>query len=967
MSEPNLISPLLDGFLMGSPMSDHNGVQCCPAMKENSDHKYIVKIISIPASQKQLDALLLAGAYRKPEDAMDYFKELADGVVSEAQCLQELAKLEGFLPYENWQIVPLEHNELGYQVYLLGSYKRSLEKHMRRTMLTHLDAINLGIDMCSALAAVRRAGYMYLDLKPSNIFLTEEKSYRIGDLGFIALDAFRYTSLPGKYISRYTPPELSDPMATLNETADTYSLGMILYQIYNDGQLPAEPANPADGYPSPVNADYELAEIILKALAPKAEDRWTDPQEMGQALVSYMQRNAVNDTPVTPPSTVISDPEDIVKPEPENPEESTPEEPTLDKIEEDIQKDEAPADETMPTPDDVPQPDEDVTISEEVSKIVAHADDLISHETPKGVEVPDPDDFPDPFANFDPEASEDWMADQENSQEDLVSDPLYEGNQDIPQAPKKKGKGKTIAKATAAVVLLAALGAGGFYAYNNFYLQTIDDITVEGSQNELTVSVQTQMDQSLLTVVCIDAYGNTMRQPLVNGTAQFTELQSDSLYRIQLEVKGPHQLVGETSEIFNTEARTTIVDFNAVSGSEVGTVLLSFTTDGPEPSEWTLVYTADGEEPKRQVFSGHTLTLKNLTVDKVYTFYLETDGGTKVVGENRTLQFNVSPLVTAQNLVVEADGPSSILAQWEKPEGAFAPSWTVRCYDEKGFDQTLTVKDTKARFEDIDPHNAYTIEVTAEGMTQPVRATITANPIIITDIVVDDSDPNQLTISWQYSGDAPEGGWLLSYTMDGGSVQNIIPTSSTSVVVSPRIPDAEYHFQILAADGMSVFENTSSYTSPETKPFAKHSLVAASISARLTKTPSDRDWTASSLSGSDYTDTFASGDPISVVLHANQNFYIPSDEISALYVFRDGDGNAISKMVTKETLDWKDLWFEGDYHDSELDLPSVPTEPGKYSISIYFNGAFVASADFTITGEAAPAETAPAEVPAAEG
>ena len=94
MSEPKLISPLLDGFVMGNPISDHDGVRCCPAMKENSDNKYIVKIISIPASQVQLDALLLTGAYKDPADAMDYFKAVADGVEAEAQLLKKLSKLE---------------------------------------------------------------------------------------------------------------------------------------------------------------------------------------------------------------------------------------------------------------------------------------------------------------------------------------------------------------------------------------------------------------------------------------------------------------------------------------------------------------------------------------------------------------------------------------------------------------------------------------------------------------------------------------------------------------------------------------------------------------------------------------------------------------------------------------------------------------------------------------------------------
>ena len=45
MSEPTLISPLLDGFTMGQPISEHDGVSCCPAIKEDTDKKYIVKII----------------------------------------------------------------------------------------------------------------------------------------------------------------------------------------------------------------------------------------------------------------------------------------------------------------------------------------------------------------------------------------------------------------------------------------------------------------------------------------------------------------------------------------------------------------------------------------------------------------------------------------------------------------------------------------------------------------------------------------------------------------------------------------------------------------------------------------------------------------------------------------------------------------------------------------------------------
>ena len=302
MSEIKLISPLLDGFSVGNPISEHNGVCCYPAIKENTDKKYIIKVISIPASQVQMDALLLAGAYKDPADAMEYFRLIGNDILEEAELLKKLSKLDGFLPYEGWQMEPITRRRLGYQVYLVSSYKKPLDKHLKKHAVTHLEAINLGLDLCAALTVCRESGSLYVDLKPSNIFVSDKKEYRIGDLGFVKLDALNYSAMPEKYFSPYTPPELYDPMTALNLTADTYALGMILYQLYNDGQLPFQGKIVPEEtvFPSPVNADYELAEIIMKAIHPNPDERWKDPKELGKALAAYMQRNAVNDVPITP-------------------------------------------------------------------------------------------------------------------------------------------------------------------------------------------------------------------------------------------------------------------------------------------------------------------------------------------------------------------------------------------------------------------------------------------------------------------------------------------------------------------------------------------------------------------------------------------------------------------------------------------------------------------------------------------
>ncbi len=925
MSESKLISPLLDGFAMGSPMSDHDGVRCCPAIKENSENKYIVKIISVPASQVQMDALLLTGAYKDPADAMDYFKDIADGIVKEAEVLLKLSKLEGFIPYESWQVEPITRRRLGYQVYLVSTYKRSLEKHVRRSPVTHLEAVNMGIDLCSALSVCRQSGYLYVDLKPTNVFITDEKHYHIGDLGFVSLSALKYTSLPDKYRSPYSPPELHDPMSTLNETADTYALGMILYQLYNDGHLPFKGKAPEEALPSPVNADYEMAEIIMKAIHPDPQQRWADPKEMGQALVSYMQRNAVNDTPITIYTPLEVSPEELLSPPPP-------------------EKEDPPAGETAPTEADGQDllPHE---MSDELSKMVEQADSLISHQIPQ--EITEAEQAKDPFAFAQPE--EEVIDDLPQPTEADMSDAEEEKRRQKEARKKERlAKIKKLLSAALVLLVLAAAGCGTVWVYQNYYLQTIDNITIEGDQYQLVVSVDTQADESLLTVTCADNYGSSVTKELVDGQAVFTDLLPDSLYRIQLDISGFHKLVGKTSDIFTTESSTKIITFSAITGSEDGSVILNFSVSGAEPEEWMVRYLAEGEEEQSQVFTGHTVTITGLSVGKKYTFTLDTTADATLSGET-TLEYMASRLVMAENLTIAASSGNDMTVRWDSPGGVVVDSWDVRCYSDSGYEQQLTVTDTEVYFSDIDPSVPYTVEVTAAGMTQSTRTSITANPINITSFQVDESDLSQLTLNWEYTGSAPDGGWLVMYTMDGSDSRNVVKCTEPTAVISPRVPEAKYTVTIQSADGTSIFGNVRTYTCPGAAVFEGNGLSADNISAHLVKTPDDENWTFEDVGTEAFTDTFAVGDPVSLVLQGQTNFYVPEGALSVLYVIRDAYGNVLPDLISQDTADWKELWYDGDYHYGELDIPTVPTTPGEYSLSVYFNGAAITVITFTIT------------------
>ena len=909
MSEPKLISPLLDGFTFGAAMSSHDGIRCYPAIKENSDTKYIVKILSLPASQVQLEALLLTGAYKNPAEATEYFREQAEKIAAEVEFLQKLGRLDGFLPYEGCQIVPMEDGKLGYEVYLVSTYKRSLAKYMRKNAMTHLETVNLGLDLCQAMAICRRAGYLYADLKPGNVFISKGKEYRIGDLGFVPLENLKYNSLPGKYRSPYSPPEALDDLKTLNETIDTYAIGMILYQIYNNGQLPQPPKEPTEPFPSPAYADYEIAEIIMKALDPKPEQRWTDPMEMGQALVAYMQRNSINNTPIVPPSLMEQ------APAVEKPIAEAPVEVVAPKEESPVEEEAAASKETEANQESPPE-----TIQETPVPAV--------EETPA---LEEDDDFSFLFAG---ELEEEEEAPREK---EAVKEPKTK------KKPAKKGWILPVVL----VLLLILAGIGGYWFYQNQYLQSIDALTVEGSQDKLVVTVDTTADPSLLTIVCSDTYGNAQRKSLSGNQVTFDGLLPNSQYKITLSISGFHKLVGQTTDMFNTEAQTSITSISAITGSEDGSVMLSFTTEGAEPENWILSYAAEGEEEKTQTFTGHNVTVRGLSVGKVYTFTMDSSEDLALLG-NTTLEFKASSLVMARNLTIDSIVDGNMTVRWDAPADTAVERWDVRCYGDGGYEQAFSTDSTEAVFEGIETTKSYTVEVTAYGMTQPVRVSTTANPITITGLHVNEEDAEQLTVSWEFDGEAPEGGWLLLYSLDNNTAQSVVKCSEASGVISPRIHGATYRFEIQAVDGTTVFGARQTYHCPNPAIFDDHSLPAEKISAYLLKTPEKENWSYKDITKADYATQFASGDKISLILHAGCNFYIPEEETRLMYVFRDGKGNVIPELLLRETRDWKSMWINDDYHYCELDLTAVPTEAGDYTLSLYFNGDAVMVIEFSI-------------------
>lgn len=954
MSEPKLISPMLDNFMMGDPISDRNGVRCCPAMENDTDNKYIVKIVSTPATQTQLEALLLTGVYENAEAADAYFKTLAEDIIEETLVLERLSRLEGFLPYERTQLVPMDEGT-GYDVYLLSPYRNTLAQLLRRSAMTQLSALNLALDLCAALTISRRSGYLYVNLKPENVYFTSEKGCKIGDIGFLSLNSLRYASLPDRYRSAYTAPEITDAFSNVNTTVDVYALGLILYQIYNDGILPSD-TDSADGFVAPAYADYEMAEIILKACNPDPNERWNDPVEMGQAIVAYMQRNGVHDTPIVPVAPVDTETAEEIIEEPVEVEDIAETPASADK--EDASEDEFTnlsflSDEYDEMPEETEAEIESVEVSTEVTEILEQADDLIAHPTPDPVVQPEAIDvqLPEPVLEETYESDENVSdtidevetTETEESAVDAITEETPEAEEAVEEEETKPVKKSHWLRNTILTILVLSMGAVGYLFYTGYYLQPIETFDlIEHENGDLTVLVSSPIDEAKLTVVCSDTYGNQSYQKVENGKALFTDLAPDSAYTVQVVIDGFHKLTGDTSGAFTTPVRTNVVQFQAVTGSEDCSAILSFVIDGPDSAEWKITYNSDDGEEQSATFTGHMYTITGLTEGKEYKFNLAPVTDLNYTGITE-LTHKASKIVKAQNLQITGCINGVLSATWSAAEDSNVDSWTVRCYNESGYNKTVAVNETKASFEGVDLTTAYTVEVTAANMSVNEKAFAAANSITVTEFKADTSESGMISLSWNSGDYKPEKGWLLMYSVDGSPSMEVADISTNSAKLTNLLPKSNYTFTLQTKDGPAVLGGQISVSTPDGKDFSGYGVKAKNMTFSMCETPSKKNWDKDDVKSGDYKTTFAASEKASFLVKLSKNPKTSKDKITITYVVRNKEKAVISISSTSTT--WKKMWTN---RYCELNVPAMPASAGEYSIDIYFNEALAHSQNFTV-------------------
>ena len=898
MAEIKLNTALMTNMEVQDCLSRRGGVAVYSVKSTKSDQLYALKHISVPETQKQVDALILTGAAADEEAAQAYYQQVVTDYQAELEQLEALSGSPNLDSFHSYEIKPKEDG-VGYDVYLLSEFRTTLDRYLTDTPMTQSSAVNLAMDLCNALTELRAAGLIHRDVKPSNIYLSSQGHFMLGDMGIAKVDELKYCSMPESMLSPYSAPELFELMANVNVTVDLYAVGLILYRIYNGNHAPFEDektsAKAADKLritgkelPAPMFADYEMAEIIHKACAFRPEDRYQSPEEMKQAFVDYMMRNQVGDTPITPP----------------------------------IVSDEAPV---------------DAEAAQEEIEPVQFTDTEALDEDFKQSFSPDSEMLNALIESVHRDIENDYTT-AESSEEGSEA-----SASSAPKSRKRRRLTVWLPTVLAVLLVLGLAAAAVWFFFIRKDTLTIDSIVInDRTVDSITVSLTTQEDPGRFEVICTDAYGNVSRQAYVPGQPNtFTGLASGAQYSFSVQGFKEEHIAGAVPHNASTKTTTNIVSLT-VSRETVSELELTFIPDGIEPEEWAVSYGPVGQEPATKVFTGHTVVLTGLEPDTAYEITLQNPSDIQLTGITTASGHTLASVEMGQ--VFAELSKSTAVITWTY-EGEAPASWNVTTTGSEGYTDNQTVLDSTVTLENLRAGETYTLVITCDNMLNGATASFTPDALSITEIAAKPNEAGGLDVSWSCEAEAVDTEWLVVYTLEGGSgMSSVAQTSEQSVTLDGLIPGATYTIEIQEAEGEQVGgETTTQVTMPAAESFTGYGFTKGYVVMWLR--PTQEDWTVNNLQY--VRTTFKTSEQIAFACESVSALKDSDEAVSTLLVLRDENGNVVDYYSGEEV--WNNMWTRDTYVG---ELLRTPQTPGQYSLEIYFNGQRVKTdkeISFTVT------------------
>ncbi len=260
-----------------------------------------LKVINIPQDSEEQARLRSEGM--DDESITTYYGQIAQDFIQEIKLLSSLDGITNIVDYKDHCVVP--NDTMGYTIYIKMQLLTPLNKMLinednKAVFLPENEIINLGLDICSALEICEKHKIIHRDIKVDNIFVSANGDYKLGDFGIAKQLEATQGEMSKKGTMMYMAPEVFKG-ENYNHTVDIYSLGIVMYRLFNKNRAPFFPQ-----YPAPIKfSDKETANlkrlsgadlptipgisekfmaVLRKACAFKAEDRYQSAAEFKKSL-----------------------------------------------------------------------------------------------------------------------------------------------------------------------------------------------------------------------------------------------------------------------------------------------------------------------------------------------------------------------------------------------------------------------------------------------------------------------------------------------------------------------------------------------------------------------------------------------------------------------------------------------------------------------------------------------------------
>lgn len=274
-----------------------------------------LKVISIPHESGQIELMRLSGM--NDASIVAHLKSQVKSFLDEYSIMQVLQDNPHIVRCYDFQHIPHQDNfswTIMIRMELLTPLLKAMDK-----VSTEDQIIQLALDMCSALMACQEHNIIHRDIKPQNIFVAKNGSFKLGDFGISKILDSSTSAHTQIGTMMFIAPEIVMGKS-YNSTVDIYSLGLMLYWFLNNRKAPFMSQDTpnfgenqqaltrrlqGEALPSPVHGSRGLKQIVLKACSFRPEDRYQSAREMQQALRALRSKKDIP-VPPEPVSYVIS-------------------------------------------------------------------------------------------------------------------------------------------------------------------------------------------------------------------------------------------------------------------------------------------------------------------------------------------------------------------------------------------------------------------------------------------------------------------------------------------------------------------------------------------------------------------------------------------------------------------------------------------------------------------------------------